>query len=298
LIEFRIRRGAAVPVRDQIRAQIELAILTGALTPGNRLPSVRVLARRLDTHANTISHAYRDLEKSGHVALKSGSGVFVRPRPGARSGPSPSEKLREAVRSALESGLSPEDVQHAVALFVRGDSLEGVVVVEPSLEMAAIYASEIRSALGADVTTLELKELEAVRAAPPGRLVAVLPYHVARAEAFVARDRLVVFTLSTPDLSDIDSKGDGAGLVTVISPSPMLLSFARVFLSGGLGSGFHVETCLLQDAPTWRRLLPASDVVFADAVALPALPPRTKNVRPLRLVSADSLRRIETALRR
>lgn len=297
MIEFRIRRGASVPVRDQIRAQIELAILTGSLTAGSRLPSVRVLARRLDAHANTISHAYRDLEKSGHVALKSGSGVFVRPRPGARSGPSASEKLREAVRAALQSGLTPEDVQRAVGVFVRGEALEGVVVVEPSLEMASIYASEIRSALQVDVTTMELKDLESAKAAPANRLVAVLPYHVARAESFVARDRLVVFTLVTPDLSDIDGRGDGAGLVTVVSASPMLLSFARVFLSGGLGPGFHVETCLLQDAATWRRLLPASDVVFADAVALATLPPRTKNVRPLRLVSPDSLRRLHAALR-
>lgn len=297
MIEFKIRRGAPVPVKDQIRAQIELAILTGSLTPGSRLPSVRVLARRLDTHANTISHAYRDLEKSGHVALRSGSGVFVRPRPSTRPGPSASERLREAVRGALASGLSAEDVQRAVASFVGGDSLEGVLVVDPSVEMAAIYASEIRAALDVDVATMDLRDLEGLKAAPVGRVVAVLPYHVTRAESLVARDRLVVFTLMVPDISDVDA-GDGAGLVTVVSSSPMLLSFARVFLSGGLGSGFQVETCLLQEAAAWRRLLPASDVVFADSVALPALPPKAKNVRPLRLISADSLSRIASALHR
>ena len=61
------RRGG-VSVRDQIKAQIELKILGGDFKSGQRLPSVRAMARRLKVHANTVSAAYQLLEDAGHLA--------------------------------------------------------------------------------------------------------------------------------------------------------------------------------------------------------------------------------------
>ena len=73
-----INRRGGVPVRDQLVTQLELKILGGELTQGQRLPSVRALARRLKVHHNTVSAAYQDLQVAGHVDLRRGSGVFVR----------------------------------------------------------------------------------------------------------------------------------------------------------------------------------------------------------------------------
>ncbi|HEX9187326.1 MAG TPA: GntR family transcriptional regulator, partial [Vicinamibacteria bacterium] len=77
-MDFVLNRKGGVPLHDQLLAQLELKILGGALAPGQRLPSVRVLARRLGLHANTVSLAYRDLEQAGHVELRRGAGVYVR----------------------------------------------------------------------------------------------------------------------------------------------------------------------------------------------------------------------------
>jgi DNA-binding transcriptional regulator YhcF (GntR family) len=77
-VDFVLKRKGGVPLHDQLLAQLELRILTGVLTPGQRLPSVRALARRLGLHANTVSSAYRDLETAGHVELRRGAGVYVR----------------------------------------------------------------------------------------------------------------------------------------------------------------------------------------------------------------------------
>ena len=73
-----LNRKGGVPLHDQLLAQLELRILGGSLAPGERLPSVRALARQLGLHANTVSAAYRELETAGHVQLKRGAGVFVR----------------------------------------------------------------------------------------------------------------------------------------------------------------------------------------------------------------------------
>jgi DNA-binding transcriptional regulator YhcF (GntR family) len=80
-------------------AQLELKILSGALKHGQRLPSVRSLARRLQVHHNTVSAAYQDLEAAGHVELRRGAGVFV-----SHEGPSALSEARgldEMIRMAL-----------------------------------------------------------------------------------------------------------------------------------------------------------------------------------------------------
>ena len=82
-MDFVLNRQGGVPLHDQLLAQLELQILSGAIAPGQRLPSVRVLARRLGLHANTVSSAYRDLESAGHVELRRGAGR-LRARGGAR----------------------------------------------------------------------------------------------------------------------------------------------------------------------------------------------------------------------
>ena len=76
-MELILSRRTGIPVRDQLIVQLELRILDGTLAPGQKLPSVRALARRLKIHANTVSAAYRALEASGRVRLRRGSGVYV-----------------------------------------------------------------------------------------------------------------------------------------------------------------------------------------------------------------------------
>ena len=71
-----IRDGAGAPyeqVRDAVRAQIE----RGALLPGDRVPTVRGLAERLDLAPNTIARAYRELEDTGWLLGRGRTGTFV-----------------------------------------------------------------------------------------------------------------------------------------------------------------------------------------------------------------------------
>src|SRR5574341_1776456 len=96
-----LNRRGGVPVREQIATQLELKILVGELAHGQRLPSVRSLARRLKVHHNTVSAAYRELQEAGHVNLRRGSGVFVR-----RAGPTELPEARdldEMIRLFLDS---------------------------------------------------------------------------------------------------------------------------------------------------------------------------------------------------
>src|ERR1700746_2649119 len=77
-MRFWISHASEVPIREQLTTQIVLAILSEDLKPGTRLPSTRELARRFRIHANTVSAAYKDLEKAGWLELRQGSGVYIR----------------------------------------------------------------------------------------------------------------------------------------------------------------------------------------------------------------------------
>lgn len=61
----------------QIQAELRRLMLTGALPPGSRLPSVRELAGQLAINPNTIQRAYRELESEGYILSVAGKGSFV-----------------------------------------------------------------------------------------------------------------------------------------------------------------------------------------------------------------------------
>jgi GntR family transcriptional regulator len=71
-------RQSDISIREQLATQIVLAIVSGELTPGQRLPSTRELARRFRLHPNTVSAGYKQLEKSNWLEFRKGSGVYVR----------------------------------------------------------------------------------------------------------------------------------------------------------------------------------------------------------------------------
>lgn len=65
------------PIYEQIQSELRRLMLTGALPPGSRLPSVRELAGQLAINPNTIQRAYRELESDGYVLSVAGKGSFV-----------------------------------------------------------------------------------------------------------------------------------------------------------------------------------------------------------------------------
>ncbi|HSZ50155.1 MAG TPA: GntR family transcriptional regulator [Caulobacteraceae bacterium] len=69
-----------VPIYVQLREQFLRLIGAGALTPGQRMPTMRQVAVALTVDLNTVRHAYEDLERAGAVILRRGRGSFVAAR--------------------------------------------------------------------------------------------------------------------------------------------------------------------------------------------------------------------------
>jgi GntR family transcriptional regulator len=73
----RIEKGSAVPISRQIADQIASLCASGGLRPGERLPSVRELARDLAVNQNTILRVYERLSGDGLLEMRHGQGTFV-----------------------------------------------------------------------------------------------------------------------------------------------------------------------------------------------------------------------------
>lgn len=72
-INFRDAR----PIYQQVKDGFCRLILSGALPPGYKLPSVRELATSLTINPNTIQRAYRELEQEDYIVSVPGKGSFV-----------------------------------------------------------------------------------------------------------------------------------------------------------------------------------------------------------------------------
>ena len=66
------------PVYLQIVDQVKSAAASGALQPGEPLPSIRPLAEQLRVNRNTIAKAYAELENQGVIETLAGRGCFLR----------------------------------------------------------------------------------------------------------------------------------------------------------------------------------------------------------------------------
>ena len=76
-MEIIISNSSSSPIYEQISSQIRDSILTGALMPGDPLPSIRALAASLRISAITTKRAYEELEQEGFLYTVAGKGCFV-----------------------------------------------------------------------------------------------------------------------------------------------------------------------------------------------------------------------------
>jgi GntR family transcriptional regulator len=122
-ISFRLDPASGVPFYRQVIDQILAGIATGALAPGEQLPTVRTLAVELQVNLNTVAKAYKELEIRAVLHTQQGSGTYIAPVQVERD---EVERRRQVVQlvdeflaRAAAAGLPPEEVLVELAVRVR-----------------------------------------------------------------------------------------------------------------------------------------------------------------------------------
>ena len=76
-MKFEIDLTNHTPIYLQIMSQVKHAVASGALAPGDQLPTVRQLAADLRVNFNTVARAYRQLDEEGIISTQHGRGTFI-----------------------------------------------------------------------------------------------------------------------------------------------------------------------------------------------------------------------------
>ena len=99
LLQLNYKSGK--PVYLQVVDQIKLAAASGALQPGEPLPSIRPLAEQLRVNRNTIAKAYAELESQGVIETLAGKGCFLKENSSPYKRAVRQQLLTEAVDAAV-----------------------------------------------------------------------------------------------------------------------------------------------------------------------------------------------------
>jgi len=106
-----IDRNDALPLHEQVAAEIRRAIAEGEAGPGDRLPPARDLAAVLGVNANTVLRALRMLRDEGLLEFRRGRGVTVAGTPEEGAVVS---RARELLEFARKHGYRPEEVARMI----------------------------------------------------------------------------------------------------------------------------------------------------------------------------------------
>ena len=265
--------GSEVPLYRQLVTQVELAILSGDLRPGERLPSTRELARRYAIHPNTISAGYRELQRAGWTELRHGSGVYVCEQPEPTT---PQQILDRHIvnffRAAHDLKLAPGEVRTRVAQWLEAPPADHFLVIDPDPELRRVLLAEIRRLtkfparessledcdkdLRGAVALCRPSKTEMVRSALPAG-VELTTLQITSAQGWIA-----------PRLPAAEGH-----LVAVVSHWPEFLAHARPMLAS---AGIPTEALIFRDArrPRWQRGLEQAAGILCDSytASLPTLP--------------------------
>jgi GntR family transcriptional regulator len=121
---IRIDLAAPTPAYEQIAAEIRSLLVTGELSPGATLPTVRQLGNDLNVHHNTVAQAYRILAEEGWLDLRRGRGarVISRAKPASPSRDSHNTfrlALKHLLAKAAAEGIASEEIAQQLDTHAR-----------------------------------------------------------------------------------------------------------------------------------------------------------------------------------
>ncbi len=294
-MRFWLSKNSVVPVREQLRTQIILGIVSGDLAAGARLPSTRELARRFRVHANTISAAYRELTEQNWIELRQGSGVYVRGI--ARDAAPPTADLvldrliADFLRAARAEGFALNRIKRRVSDWLDMQPPDRFLVVEPDADLRRILTAEIADAINFPVHSAGTDELHTADTAAllAGAATVCVSGQAERVRALLPAGTtlLLLHTRSVPDALRGEQLPPPDALITVVSGWSEFLRYARnILLAAGLDAD-ALDFRSTHDA-NWRRGLHASYFVVTDALAARALPANVR-ARVFRFIADSSI---------
>jgi GntR family transcriptional regulator len=259
--------ASEVPIYRQLFTQIVLAILSGDLKPGDRLPSTRELARRFSIHPNTVSAGYRQLARERWAEYRHGSGVYV--RSDAAPPTTPEQILDQHIaaffRAVRELQLPSAAIRQRVAEWIAAPPPDHFLLIDPDPDAREILLAEI-----SQLTRWPARGISLEEAADPHALLAAIPLcrpSKAKAvrELLPAGIELITLQIRSankwldPELPSLKGR-----LIGVVSSWVDFRETAKTMLAA---AGVDPDLLVMRNPcrPRWQRGLEQTGAIICDA---------------------------------
>ncbi len=272
-MDIRISKESEVPVHEQLAAQIVLSIGTGQLKPGDPLPSVRALARRLKIHHNTVSQAYQDPVLQRLVVKRRGISLVVRSHSEQQRVPAAGAKdldelIDATVSTAQREGYSLRQLSERFQQRMLEGPPDHLLVVSDDAGLRVLIPMEIKERFHIPIKACSPDDLTSNRSRAVGALVICAPGHVEQIKPLLPTKRaLVPITYSSVDehIETIRSLTEPS-LIALVSVSRYFLEVARAVLAPVAGQRHSLQEYLLTSARGEFRG-EAADIFLCDLMA-------------------------------
>lgn len=289
-----LSKNGGIPIRDQLTRQVILAIISGDLKKGDKLPSVRELALRHQIHANTAGSAYRWLEENGWVEARVGSGVFVRAvsqtkiDEAARNIESDLDRLIQTfLGKARQLGFDKKQIKSRLYLRLNGKAPRKIVVIEPDADLSRILTGELSDNFSLPISAIKNESNNFTKDS--------LIVSLAELDAEFSAQTFVKLKLnSVQDAMRGQKMPEETDLIGIASHWEMFRRWAQTML---IAVGISEENLVARDTNEigWQKGLELCRFVIADNLTAKNCG-KLKNIVVFRLISEDSIEEIRNLI--
>ena len=123
-MNIQINNTSNDPIYLQIKNQIKSQIISGDLQVGDKLPSIRFMAKELRISMITAKRAFDELEAEGFIDSVQGKGNFVARQNKELIREEYLKKIEEKIQDIIEFsdiiGLSKKEIMQMIKSFLEG----------------------------------------------------------------------------------------------------------------------------------------------------------------------------------
>jgi len=268
-MQLRISKKSEIPIREQIAEQIIFRIATDELKPGQALPSVRELARRLKIHHNTVSHVYADLVRRTWLARKKGRRLIVSSQDEftrVTRAQDLDAMINAVIRVAREGGHSLQELRQRVRERLLAQPPDHLLVIDDDPGLRQLLQEEIKKAVRWPLRGCSREELRMNRGLAVGALPVVAQHYLPEVVSLLPETRpavSVTYCVADEHLRMIQNLREPS-IIALVSVSEIFLKTAQGLLAPILES----RHTLLEFIWPLKKAsdIGAADLVFCDSI--------------------------------
>ena len=249
---------------DKLRRGIASALHLGTIRGGDRLPSIREIARETGLDHRVITRAYRQLEADGMVEVRGRSGVYAASHETAKLSPAGETAawLAEVLTGAWEKQIRVDSLPRIIRRWTADAPLR-CACVESTEDDRVALCTELRRQFSLKSFAVSAPPFSS-RDAPRRRaerfflgptdadLMVTTPFHTALARSAAAAGLPVLVMTWNPDIVAELERHLAVGMVTAVIADPRFGERLRSAWGGRFRNRFHVV--LADDAEALEAL--------------------------------------------